>query len=182
MNLISEEYKKQLHRMHSRGKFTSALVKYPSVKEFIETYKPKSVLDYGCASGKLIKQLKVDFPDIAVLHGYDPGVLEFEVLQEQLYDCLISNDVIEHIEPELLNKTLSQMQDLFDRSALLIIACYPAKKKLPDGRNAHLTIQPPDWWIEKIKNIFKKSTIVNYEIIGVETKKLEIRLILNKNV
>ena len=30
------------------------------------------------------------------------------------------------------------------------IACYPAKKKLLDGRNAHLIVEDPAWWREQI--------------------------------
>ena len=32
------------------------------------------------------------------------------------------------------------------------IACYPAKKTLPDGRNVHLTIKNPDNWKILISN------------------------------
>ena len=30
------------------------------------------------------------------------------------------------------------------------IACYPAKKQLPDGRNAHLIVEKPEWWREQL--------------------------------
>jgi hypothetical protein len=33
------------------------------------------------------------------------------------------------------------------------IACYPAKKHLPDGRNAHLIVQPPEWWRDRMLNV-----------------------------
>ena len=31
-----------------------------------------------------------------------------------------------------------------------LIACHPAKKKLSDGRNAHLIIEEPTWWKNKL--------------------------------
>ena len=33
-----------------------------------------------------------------------------------------------------------------DKFAFFAISTRPAKKTLPDGRNAHLTVQSPDWW------------------------------------
>jgi hypothetical protein len=30
------------------------------------------------------------------------------------------------------------------------IACYPAKKYLPDGRNAHLIVELPEWWRKQL--------------------------------
>ena len=70
--------------------------------------------------------------------NYDYGLKEiefagFEMYPQKTYDCLISNDVLEHIEPMFLIETLNKIEDLFTKSAWLIIACYPAKKILPDA-------------------------------------------------
>jgi hypothetical protein len=175
--MISDDYKKQLQELQSKKKFNSALVKYSEIKNFIVQYQPTSLLDYGCSHGDLIKQLKIDFSEINVIDGYDPGVSEFEIIKQPSYDCLISNDVIEHIESEFLDQTLIQMETLFERYAWFIIACYPAKKKLPDGRNAHLTIETPEWWLEKISKLFVNSKIVWHEIKDGP----ELRMILEKN-
>ncbi len=180
-NMITDEYKKQLQELHRKKKFSNGLVKYPDVKNFIELYQPTSLLDYGCSQGNLIKQLKIDFPNIDI-DGFDPSVPEFEVIKKQLYDCIISNDVIEHIEPEVLDQTLKQMQELFKNYAWFIIACYPAKKLLPDGRNAHLIVESDEWWLNKIKNIFNKSTIIHYKVVEIDLGKPELRIVLNKNV
>ncbi len=151
------------------------------MKKFIETYQPTSLLDYGCSQGSLIKQLKIDFPNIDI-DGFDPAVPDFEVIKKQLYDCVISNDVIEHIEPVFLDQTLKHMQELFKNYAWFVIACYPAKKLLPDGRNAHLIIESTDWWLDKIKDIFNNSRIIHYEVVEIALGKLELRIVLNKNV
>ena len=39
-------------------------------------------------------------------------------------------------------------------SGLLVISLVPAKKTLPDGRNAHLILQTPDWWRDKLSSYF----------------------------
>jgi hypothetical protein len=43
------------------------------------------------------------------------------------------------------------------------IACYPAKKHLPDGRNAHLIVESPDWWRKQLLTNMNV-TIVKEEI------------------
>ena len=37
------------------------------------------------------------------------------------------------------------------RGVFLVIACYPAKKSLPSGENAHITQRPPSWWKPRIE-------------------------------
>jgi SAM-dependent methyltransferase len=57
------------------------------------------VLDYGCGNGVYIDYLKEEgFVDV---HGYDPFVPEYadsSVLNPGSYDCVIANDVIEHVD------------------------------------------------------------------------------------
>jgi hypothetical protein len=60
--------------------------------------------------------------------------------------------MLEHIEetdmPGILDDALSFLTDE-DRPtfAFFAVSCRPSEGKfLPDGRNVHLTIQPPTWW------------------------------------
>jgi hypothetical protein len=46
-------------------------------------------------------------------------------------------------------------------SGLLVISLIPAKKTLPDGRNAHLILEKPHWWKDKLANYF---IITNEEV------------------
>lgn len=179
---LSSEYKKNLKDVHKRkkGSFKGLLVKYEPIKNFVEKYKPTSLIDFGCGKGTLLDQFKIDFPYIQILEGYDPGVEEFEKFPTKTYECLTSNDVIEHIEPDYLDTTLKDIENLFTKSAWLIIACYKAKKKLPDGRNAHLIIENPDWWIEKIKTTLPTCKIISSEVVEFAEGKPEIRIILEK--
>lgn len=179
-DLISDDYKQSLAQLQLGNKFKGLLVKYEPVKSFVEQYAPNSILDYGCAKGRLVQQLREDFPDIQVIHGYDPGVPEFDRIPQAKYDCLISNDVIEHFEPEFLDQSLAHMNTLFDRAAWLIIACYPAKKSLPDGRNAHLIIESPDWWRQRVAQCFVNCRVVYDEVVEFAPGKPELRLILER--
>jgi cyclopropane fatty-acyl-phospholipid synthase-like methyltransferase len=147
--MISEEYKKQLSTMHNSGKFDNGVKAYKIVKDFIEQYKPTSLLDFGCGKGGLIATIAKLHPEIIVA-GYDPGNPDFNQLPNSPVDVVVSTDAIEHIEPLHLIETLNTIGSLITRCGCFRIACYPAKKKLPDGRNAHLIVQPPEWWREQL--------------------------------
>ena len=64
-------------------------------------------------------------------------------------------DVLEHIEPELLDNVLNDLQRVTMKFGLFTIHTGPAAKTLPDGRNAHLIQEPLSWWEDKIKLRFK---------------------------
>lgn len=148
------------------GMYKELLPKYDLVHDFVAKYQPWSLVDWGCANGNLLNRVEQDFPSIQELGGYDPGNPDYNVVPAGTYDCLVSCDVIEHFEPEQLDKSLKLMQSKFQRAAFLIIACYPAKKRLPDGRNAHLIIENADWWMEKVKQQFDQCRIVWSESVN----------------
>ena len=158
MKLINDSYKLQLQNMHTNPKmFANGTSKLQIVEPFLEKYNPCSVLDFGCSHGALIKAIQDNFS--IEVSGYDPGVPEYESLPSVPFDCLVSTDVLEHVEPEMINDTLKTINDIFTVSAFLLIASYPAKKYLPDGRNAHLIIESFEWWKSKLE------TFVNGDIV-----------------
>lgn len=61
---------------------------------------------------------------------------------------------MEHIEPDYLAGALATMRDLAPKGVVLKIALIPATKNLPDGRNAHLIVQPKDWWQQQLAPFF----------------------------
>lgn len=152
MSLIDKNYKDQLAYLHQAGKFNNGHKAYNIVKDFIKQYQPTSVLDFGCGQGGLIAAIKELHPDITVA-GYDPGNPKFQQLPKRPIDTIISTDAIEHIEPDYLDDTLRTINEKMQRCGFFRIACYPAKKQLPDGRNAHLIVELPSWWRSKIQTI-----------------------------
>jgi hypothetical protein len=162
--VITDQYKKQLELMADKKAFKGKSVFYNEIKQFISERGPSSILDFGCAQGNLIELIKKDFSNM-LIDGYDPGVAKFSTVPNQQYDCLLSNDVLEHIEPAYLDETLRKIDNYFTKSAWIIIACYPAKKLLPDGRNAHLIVNTPTWWLDKISNTMVKSKITKSEVV-----------------
>ena len=145
MKTISEVYILQLSQLHDKKASFGDAKGLKQTEKWIKKYNPESVIDYGCGKGGVTLALQEAYPDMTV-QGYDPGNPTYENKPEGTFDMLVSTDVLEHIEPVFLENVLKHMNDLFTKVAFLIIATSPAKKFLPDGRNAHLIVENPGWW------------------------------------
>lgn len=146
VDLASEDYRKQLHQKHASalwGKHGHSHA--PEVQSFLKQLGGRSVLDYGCGRATLAKAL----PDVKVFE-YDPGVIGKDQLPKPA-DLVVCTDVLEHVEPGMLDRVLRHIFLLARRGAYLVIATSPARESLPDGRNAHLIIEPPNWWMAKLQ-------------------------------
>jgi hypothetical protein len=64
-------------------------------------------------------------------------------------------DVLEHIEPALLDNVLDDLKRVTQRIGVFTVCCEEAKKFLSDGRNAHLIVQPAEWWLPRIMERFE---------------------------
>ena len=95
--------------------------------------------------------LRERYPNI-ICDGYDPAVSMFNKIPRPNYECIFSNDVLEHVEPKMINAVLQNINDIALKYVWLRIDTLPARKVLPDGRNAHLIIQNKEWWEYKIKD------------------------------
>lgn len=146
--LISEEYRAQQQALHENPDYGLASVHYaPLVSQIVNTLGVHHLLDYGAGKCRLFENLKADHK--LKLQAYDPGVekLSSAPVPAEMVTCI---DVLEHIEPELLDNVLDDLARLTEVVAFLTIHTGPAVKVLPDGRNAHLTQQPLEWWLPKI--------------------------------
>jgi cyclopropane fatty-acyl-phospholipid synthase-like methyltransferase len=143
--IIDPKYQEQLAEMHSQGRFVRGSKTFGSVQPFFKQYQPTSVLDFGCGHGALMASIQQAYPDMRV-EGYDPGNPGHNRVPKRSFDAVVSADVFEHIEPEHFVETLRMISDKMIVAGWFRIACYPAKKHLPDGRNAHLIVESPAWW------------------------------------
>ena len=158
---ISEEYASQLKIMHSsESKKLGWGVEPPyALIGVIKSHSISSVLDFGCGHGAMMNRLKEVYPELQI-QGYDPGIEKYSTFPETV-DLIYSTDVLEHIEPYLLDDTLKTLWNT-GKCQYHKIACHPAKKTLPDGRNCHLIVESPDWWLEKIKSIIDPECIITH--------------------
>jgi len=147
--IIDPNYQAQLAAMHDQGRFVRGSKTFKSVQPFLERYQPTSVLDFGCGHGALMASIQQAYPTMLV-EGYDPGNADHNRVPKRSFDAVVSADVFEHIEPEHLAETLKLISSRMIIGGWFRIACYPAKKHLPDGRNAHLIVESPDWWRKQL--------------------------------
>lgn len=141
--MISEGYRSVLQAAHrAEGWGTTG---HKHAESILSRTKPGDyVLDYGCGKGTLAPAC----PGRNFWH-YDPG-RGLDVLPETPFDLVACLDVLEHVEPEHLSAVLAHIKGLAPR-AFFVIGLGPAKKILPDGRNAHLIQMPPEWWTETLQ-------------------------------
>jgi hypothetical protein len=156
--LISTGYAAQQQHLHETTEYGTAGKHYgPLVSQIIDKLQISHLLDYGCGSRmSLTKTLKVKHK--LTYQGYDPGVPEMagKPIPAQMVACI---DVLEHIEPEYLDNVLDHLAELTEVIVFLTIHTGPAMKTLPDGRNAHLTQQPLEWWLPKLMSRWDTQTV-----------------------
>ena len=160
--MYSKEYIKQLQSLHNdrtrpQG-FGGKVKELGQFHNYMNIWNPSSLLDYGCGKGVILANLKEKYPN-TVCEGYDPAVLMFNKEIGKQFECVFSNDVLEHIEPEMIDKVLQHIDSCATKYIWLRIDTLPARKRLPDGRNAHLILQHPDWWKQKLEQFINGSLV-----------------------
>lgn len=149
MRLISEKYRQQQTQLHQDPNYGTASVVYaPIVAGAANLYKPTRLLDYGAGKQRLKAALE---PRMAAFEyiPYEPADPAHCAMPEpcEFVACV---DVLEHIEPALLNNVLDDLKRVIEKAGVLTVSTRPAIKLLPDGRNAHLIVEPMEWWLPKI--------------------------------
>ena len=150
--LITDDYRDQVKTLHATsgwGKIGHQFAAY--VAELYKRDGHTSVLDYGCGKGRLADEL--EHYGISCTN-YDPALEKFNFPPEP-HDFVVCFDVLEHIEPDLLENVLKDLHRVTRKFGMFTVATRPADKKLPDGRNAHLIIEPRGWWLAKLDPYFR---------------------------
>ena len=132
-----------------------------SSKIYLETFvsiikdlNPTSILDYGCGRSDLLAHFWLDGD--RVLERYDPALTEYNVMPEGKIDLVICCDVMEHIPILYVDKILAEIRNK-SRRALLVISTIKARARLPDGRNAHVTLLTKPEWTRWVDSVFGKA-------------------------
>lgn len=150
MQTISEEYRSLNEKLHKSneayGKSGHKHVK--QVMEIAVSLGTKDILDYGCGKSTLAMNLPFK------INQHDPAIPVFSE-RPAAADVVVCTDVLEHIEPEMLDSVLQDLCALTKKAIFLNVATRPAKKILEDGRNAHLIQEDYKWWLEKLWGMFE---------------------------
>ena len=152
--LISEEYRRMQEELHQNPNYGVASVQYaPMGAEVLKQVGATEMLDYGAGKGRLGETLRTLMPDPPLIYHYDPARPEWSSTPRPraFVACI---DVLEHIEPDLLDNVLDDLQRVTIGHGMFTVHTGPAVKILADGRNAHLIQQPPAWWLPKFMQRF----------------------------
>lgn len=147
---------------------------FTEIKAFYDELGANTLLDYGCGQNTLRKWAAKQDPPFRVM-SYDPGLEGMAVMPKPV-DMVVCTEVLEHVEPGKLTAVLSHINALALKGAYLTIACSEAGETLSDGRNAHLIIESPAWWLEKMKG-WNSWSMVRHEV---EDSKKRVRIWLKR--
>jgi hypothetical protein len=128
------------------------------IKRLVTLTGAQTILDYGSGKGLQYDPKPIviegegewdgviDYWGVDEVTCYDPAYPPYSELPHGTFDGVVSTDVLEHCPEEDIEWILREIFSYADRFVYLAIACYPARKLLPNGENAHCTIRPPEWW------------------------------------
>lgn len=153
--LISDAYKQQNSALHaSRADYgTGGRAVAHHVETIARMHRCVDVLDYGCGKGTLAVGLRYLGSTLPVAE-YDPALGGKDTAPKPA-DLVVCSDVLEHVEPECLDAVWHHLHSLTRKALFFTVHTGPAQKTLPDGRNAHLTQQPPEWWLTSAFRLFR---------------------------
>lgn len=150
MEGVIEQYR-AMHQSHKMFRGNSIKGHLEAIADLVKKHQPVSLLDYGSGKGLQYEELK--------LHErwgglkptcYDPGYEPLSKKPGGEFDGVICTDVAEHVPESAVDEFLRDVIGYARKFAFFCIFTQPARKFLPDGRNVHLTVQPPEWWIARI--------------------------------
>ena len=153
--LITEEYRGMQQQLHQNPNYGIESVDYaPLVAQVLDVAGAQELLDYGAGKGRLGLTLKQQMKRPLAIRHYDPAIPEWSARAEPcgFVACI---DVLEHIEPVLLDNVLDDLQRVTAGVGVFTVHTGAALKVLPDGRNAHLIQQPSAWWLPKLLTRFE---------------------------
>lgn len=137
---------------------------------------PRTFLDIGCGNGRLFaecNQKGIDAWGLDFVNALDPDHLyPQKLLQACLWDLGmdyrsrfapfefgVCADVMEHIPPEKVDAVFANICPLVNH-ILFKIANFPSRH---DGNELHLTLQPANWWQDKLNRYGTTVRLEHYE-------------------
>lgn len=151
--MLSPEYKKLLEETHHDLAWGNSSINHvDNIFDFIKNNNITDMLDYGAGKQLLAKGLQTRCPDVNI-HCYDPGIPDISDKPNPA-SMVCCTDVLEHVEPEFIDAVLDDLKRVVLNIGYFIVSVKPAQKILPDGRNAHLIVQPIEWWRDQLSKRF----------------------------
>jgi hypothetical protein len=144
----------QYQEMHGRFYGSSAHLYFDLIAREVLALDPKSILDFGCGRSDLVAHFWKDGARRIAKHDAAIGI--YQEMPEGPFDLVLCTDVMEHILMSDVDRVLAEIRAK-SRRALFTISMRPARAKLPDGRNAHVTLLTAGEWLRWIESVFGKA-------------------------
>lgn len=122
-----------------------------TVARVVRARQPKSILDYGCGRSDLVAHFWKDGE--RRIARYDPAIPMFKRMPDGDFDLALVCDVMEHIPMASVDRVLAEVRGKAP-AAVFTISTKLARAKLPDGRNAHVTLLTRAEWKRWIADYF----------------------------
>lgn len=167
---------------------------------FIDTYKPESIIDFGCGIGAYLESGLNK--GITKLKGYDIGgdsllpyinesikeFIEFEdctqIIDSEKYDCVISLETGEHIEPSGSDNFIDNLCNSTKDKGLILFSAAPPGQ----SGTGHINCQPKSFWLEKFESRgfiedekITEFIVKNWKLLGAPDYICSNLIVLNKN-
>lgn len=142
----------QYTEMHaSRHYGDSAHLYFQQIANCVISANPASILDYGCGRSDLVAYFWND--GMRKVARYDPAIPKYKDMPSGPFDMVLCCDLMEHIDMRFVDRVLAEVRGLSEH-AIFSISTKPARAKLPDGRNAHVTLLQHEEWIAWLREYY----------------------------
>ena len=146
----------------------------PYVRRFAQKLGAQIMLDYGGGRGAQYRlgeitigsetfESSLEYLGLHRAVCFDPGL--DEAVPSDLFDLVICVDALEHCDRQDLPWIV---RSLFQRARLGVfanVASYAAGKTLPNGENAHCTVEDAPWWMGLFRAVANEFPAIAYEVI-----------------
>ncbi len=165
LDTITNDYLQQQRKLHQNPNYGVASLSFaPIVADIMRQTGCSSVSDYGAGKKRLLEGLRHAGSSPTLYLPYDPVFPEYG--EPKTADLVCCIDVLEHIEPELIDNVIIQLSNITTKLGFFSIHMGPAGKTLDDGRNAHLIQKPSSWWLKKLINYFEILHLQAHQMMG----------------
>lgn len=144
----------QYQKLHMNFYGASAHLYFERIASEVMQLDPTSILDFGCGRTDLAAHFWKDGG--RRIAKYDPAIPQYKDMPEGPFELVLCTDVMEHIPMTEVGMVFEEIKAK-SKNVIFTISTKPARAKLPDGRNAHVTLLNPDEWTRWVKQAFRKA-------------------------
>jgi 2-polyprenyl-3-methyl-5-hydroxy-6-metoxy-1,4-benzoquinol methylase len=155
--LISDYNKEQYRKIYESKEYGVGGKKWAVTADaFLYPAGACKVLDYGSGKGTLSEALRKRGYEVV---EFEPAIEGKDVPPEDAFDAVVTTDVLEHVEPELIENVMDYIAARAP-CVFAVIVTRKAVNKLPDGSNAHPLVQDAHWWLNLFEARYRRATLI----------------------